>query len=151
MRLQAETITGKRILLVEDERAVRETLRLMLLRDSHVVIEANNGAEAFALFLSAKFDLVLTDFEMPFAKGDELAAKIKRVTPSQPILMITAFERKPSLGNPVNAVLNKPFDLEQLQEAITRLLSQPGENARCAEWNRIGSDTEAVLPGTNRW
>ena len=120
--LQADVVTRKRILLVEEERALRETLRLMLLRDAHLVIEANNGAEAFALFLSTKFDLVLTDFEMPFSKGDELATKIKRVSPNQPILMITGFGRKRGLGNPVDALLNKPFDFEQLQETVSRLL-----------------------------
>jgi CheY-like chemotaxis protein len=118
----------KRILLVEDERAVRETLRLLLSRDAHIVIEANNGAEAFALFLSTKFDLVVTDFEMPFAKGDELAVKIKRMAPRQPILMITAFDRKPGPGNPVDAVVNKPFDSAYLREITTRLMSQPGES-----------------------
>jgi YesN/AraC family two-component response regulator len=149
MRLQADGITGKRILLVEDERVVREALRLMLLRDAHLVIEANNGVEAFALFLSTKFDLVLTDFEMPFANGDELAAKIKRVAPRQPILMITAFDRKPSLGNPVDAVLNKLFNSEQLRDTMTRLFSRLGENARSVEGNRIGSEDEAVIPSRN--
>jgi YesN/AraC family two-component response regulator len=149
MKVQADAITGKRILLVEDERAVRETLRLLLSRDAHVVVEANNGAEAFALFLSTKFDLVLTDFEMPFAKGDELAAKIKRVSPTQPILMLTAFDRRPSLSNPVDAVMSKPFEAARLRETMTRLLSQPGENARSSEWNRIGSlcASEALYPG----
>jgi CheY-like chemotaxis protein len=129
MKQPTNTIKGKRILLVEDERAVRDTLRLLLAKDGHVVVEANNGAEAFALFLGSKFDLVMTDFEMPFAKGDELAAKIKRVAPRQPILMITAFDRKEGFANPVDAVVMKPFDSAHLRDTMTRLLSQPSENA----------------------
>jgi YesN/AraC family two-component response regulator len=85
------------------------------------VVEANNGAEAFALFLGTQFDLVMTDCEMPFVKGNELAAKIKRVAPQQPILMFTAYEKKPGADNPVDAVLNKPFDSARLRETMHKL------------------------------
>lgn len=128
MKLNCEPITAKRILLVEDERAVRETLRLLLAKDSHTVVEANNGAEAFAFFLGSKFDLVMTDFEIPFLKGDELALRIRKVAPRQPILMITAFDHKPCGRNPVDAVLLKPFDCARLRQTMARLLSNPSEN-----------------------
>src|SRR6516164_6607899 len=125
MSLQGDTVRGKRILLVEDERAVREALRLLLSKDAHIVVEANNGAEAFALFVGSKFDLVMTDFEMPFVKGDELAIKIKRVAPNQPILMVTAFEHRANSRNPVDAVMQKPLDCAQLRQTMNVLLSQP--------------------------
>jgi CheY-like chemotaxis protein len=70
MNRNSDAITGKRLLLVEDERAVRDTLRLLLSSDGHTVVEANNGAEAFAVFTASKFDLVVTDFEIPFVKGN---------------------------------------------------------------------------------
>jgi DNA-binding response OmpR family regulator len=126
---ESHAIKGKRILLVEDERAVRETLRLLLARDAHTIVEANNGAEAFALFLGAKFDLVMTDFEMPFVKGDELATKIKRVAPSQPILMLTAFDHRADSRNPVDAVVRKPFDCARLRDTMTALLSRTDEDS----------------------
>ena len=125
MSLQGNAVKGKRILLVEDERAVREALRLLLSKDAHVVVEANNGAEAFALFVGSKFDLVMTDFEMPFVKGDELAIKIKRLAPQQPILMVTAFEHRPNSQNPVDAVMQKPLDCARLRQTMNALLSQP--------------------------
>ncbi len=142
---QTGELTGKRILLVEDERAVREALRLVLAKQSHTVVEANNGAEAFGLFLGAKFDLVMTDFEIPFVKGDELAARIKRVAPSQPILMVTAFDHKPGRNNPVDAVLHKPFDCTRLLETVARLISQRQEtssNLASSKWNEVGSVVE---------
>jgi len=123
--LDGDMIRGKRILLVEDERAVREALRLLLCKNAHTVVEANNGAEAFALFVGSKFDLVMTDFEMPFVKGDELATRIKRIAPQQPILMVTAFAHRPNSENPVDAVMQKPFDFAQLQQKMNALLSQP--------------------------
>lgn len=128
MKKQTMLKTGKRILLVEDERSVREALRLLLSLDSHTVVEANNGAEALALFRGGKFDLVMTDFEMPFVKGDELAVRIKQLAPQQPILMITAYARRPSLDNPVDEVLNKPYNPQRLRELVSKRLSRPGEN-----------------------
>jgi CheY-like chemotaxis protein len=124
MQQQAKSVNNRRILLVEDERAVRETLHLMLSKDAYTVVDAHNGAEAFALFLSAKFDLVLTDFEMPFVKGDELATIIKMVSPRQPVLMITGYNRKPGLANPVDAVVNKPFNSTQLRDIMAKLFSE---------------------------
>lgn len=129
MESAKDAINGKRILLVEDERVVREALRLLLTQDSHTVVEANNGAEAFSLFHREKFDLVVTDFEMPFVKGDELATRIKQVAPNQPIVMITAFSQRPSPENPVDAVIKKPFDSARLRKILRRLLSQPGEDS----------------------
>ena len=121
--METKTIHGKRILLVENERVERETLKKLLCRDEHVVVEANNGAEAFTLFTQGQFDLVMTDFLMPFVRGDELALRIKKVSPRQPILMITGnnnFRRGPK--NPVDCVLAKPFEYTQLQQEIARLL-----------------------------
>ena len=128
MIFDSDRLRGKRILLVEDERVVREALRQLFTQDSHIVIEANNGAEAFSLFHRQKFDLVVTDFEMPFVRGDELAARIRQVAPNQPILMITGFSHRPSIDNPVDAVVKKPFDSARLRAIMSKLLSQPGEN-----------------------
>jgi DNA-binding response OmpR family regulator len=145
VKLETEVIRRKRILLVEDERAVREALRLLLSKDAYTVVEANNGAEAFALFLGTHFDLVLTDWEMPFLKGNELAVKIKQVAPRQPILMLTAYDNKPGRDNPVDAVMKKPFDSARLRETMARLFSRSGEhpvNFARAQSNRIGSASE---------
>ena len=117
-------IRGKRILLVDDEPRVRESFRMLLEVDDHAVTEANNGAEAMDLFTKGQFDLVVTDFEMPVMKGDELAVRIKRLAPEQPILMITAYGKE--LGdpeNPVDSVLKKPFTLASLRGAMAGLLS----------------------------
>jgi len=129
MQITAQPARRKRILLVEDELAVRESLRLLLLRDEYTVVEANNGAEAFALFCGGNFDLVVTDFEMPFVKGNELAARIKQVAPQLPILMITAYGHRPHRENPVNTVLQKPFDTARFREVLAELLNQRGEGA----------------------
>ena len=119
-----DKLLRKRILLVDDERFVRESIARLLSKDEHTVVEANNGAEAFALFTRGQFDLVMTDFEIPFMKGDELAARIKQLAAWQPILMITGHGKRRGPDNPVDAVLNKPFDLDQLRTAMAKLLSE---------------------------
>ena len=122
--MEKKIIRGKRILLVDDEASVRGSFRMMLEIDDHVVTEANNGAEAMDLFATGQFDLVTTDFEMPFIKGDELALRIKQLAPKQPILMITAYGK--DLGdseNPVDSILKKPIILDDLRRAIAKLLS----------------------------
>ena len=124
---EEDKLVRKRILLVEDELVVREAIGRLLSRDEHTVVEANNGAEAFCLFSRGQFDLVMTDFELPFVKGDELATRIKQVAPQQPILMITGHGKRPGPKNPVDAVLSKPVNLEQLRRAMVKLLPEEEE------------------------
>jgi CheY-like chemotaxis protein len=97
-------------------------IRQLLHHDEHTVVEANNGAEALSLFAQDRFDVVLTDCFMPFIKGTELAACIRRMSPDQPILMITGYGLKSGPHNPVDAVLRKPFDLGELRTALAGVL-----------------------------
>src|SRR5205809_7329531 len=81
----------RRILVVDDEPFVCEAVKMMLAFDGHAVETACSGKEALALFENGKFDVVITDFAMPTMKGDELAAAIKARSPTQPVVMITAY------------------------------------------------------------
>lgn len=110
-------------MLVDDECLVREMFRLLMGQVGFTVVEANNGAEALGLFAQGRFDLVVTDYEMPFLKGNELAAKIRRMAPDQPILMITGFGHYAGPHNPVNAVIGKPLSFARLQRTMDWLMS----------------------------
>jgi CheY-like chemotaxis protein len=115
---------SRRILLVDDQRSVREAIGFLLRLDGYAVIEAMDGALALDMFLHEHFDLVITDLEMPNMKGTELAARIKQVSPRQPIVMITAYaERLRGTSNPVDAILDKPFQLKDLRRVLTLLLN----------------------------
>ena len=116
-------VLGKRILLADDQQEVREMTKLMLDMDEHVVTEAANGREALDLFAPDRFDLVITDYLMPVMKGDELARNIKRLAPSEPILMITGSAAEVGgIQASVDAVLNKPFGFEDLRQAVAQIL-----------------------------
>ena len=123
--MTVQAFPQKRILVVDDEPLVCDAVKMMLNFDGHSVETASNGKEALALFESGKFDLVITDFEMPTMKGDELAAAIKARAPQQPVVMITAYaEMLESTRNPltgVDFVISKPFLLENLREAIAKV------------------------------
>ena len=114
----------RHILVVDDEPLVRQTVQMLLQGDGYVVDQAKSGAEALALFEPGKFDMVFTDYLMPEMKGDQLAAAIKRRSPKQPIVMLTAFPEKLQtsdcpLGG-VDSFICKPFELETLRTAIAR-------------------------------
>jgi CheY-like chemotaxis protein len=118
-------VLSKRILLVDDEQSVRQTIKLLLHLDQHTVTEAKDGREALDLFAQEAFDLVITDFSMPRMQGNELAVRIRQLVPAQPIVMITAYAA--TLGtaeNPVDAVLNKPFGFQDLRQIISKVLAR---------------------------
>jgi len=121
--VRASKAVGKRILLVEDDPSARQSIKLLLNIDRHAVTEADNGAKALELFAKGAFDLVIVDYAMPEMLGGEFAANIKRAAPRQPILMVTAYEEKlVGSDTPVDAILGKPFGIDQLRQVIARLL-----------------------------
>jgi CheY-like chemotaxis protein len=124
MPINAASFPQRRILVVDDEPEVCHAVKLLLNFDGHIVEIASNGQDALAMLDAGKFDVVITDFEMPKMRGDELAAAIKARSPEQPIVMITAYaEMIHSAGLPLKGVdflISKPFLLENLRQAIAK-------------------------------
>ena len=115
----------RQILVVDDEPAVCDAIKMMLQFDGHKVQTAHSAKEALALLEQATFDLVTTDYAMTGMKGDELAAIIKQRLPRQPIIMITAYaEMLKSTDEPlqVDDIISKPFLLTDLREAVAKVL-----------------------------
>lgn len=114
---------GCRILVVDDEALICESIRLLLAYDGHRVETAGSGEEALKRFAAEEFDVVFTDFCMPGMKGDELAAQIKNRSPDKPVILLTAFP--PSYHVPaIDLVITKPFYLSTLREAIETVMSK---------------------------
>lgn len=120
--------TGLRILLVDDEPLVCDSVRRVLTFDGHEVVTAASAAEALLAFQGAKFDLLITDYDMPVMKGDKLASAIKNLAPTQPIIMITAYcESLRASGEfplAVDSVVSKPFDLGEFRETIRKVVAK---------------------------
>ena len=131
--MTAPTVSPKSILVVDDEPLVCDAVKMMLSFDGHAVQTAGSAQEALAMLEKETFDLVITDFEMPNMKGNELAAAIKARSPKQSVVMITAYaEMLQASGTPVTGVdclVSKPFLLQNLRDAIARVTS-PGASAK---------------------
>ncbi len=119
----------RHILVVDDEPLVCDAVKMMLNFDGHVVETVGSAKDALAMLEKGKFDVVITDYEMPVMKGDELAAAIKAKDPKQPVVMITAYaEMLQASGNRlpgVDCVISKPFLLENLREALAKATALP--------------------------
>jgi CheY-like chemotaxis protein len=114
----------RHILVVDDEPLVRATVQMLLEDDGYIVEEAESGPQALTLFEPGKYDMVFTDYFMPDMKGDQLAAAIKKRSPKQAVVMITAFPEKLTcsecpLGG-IDSFICKPFEADALRAAITR-------------------------------
>ena len=117
-----------RILIAEDEEAVRALVARALTQDGHDVVTASDGSEALEAFARAKsrFDLLLTDIKMPLMDGIALALAVARDDPELPILLMTGYadqrERASGLDALIHDVIAKPFTLLEIQYAVAGAL-----------------------------
>lgn len=110
--------------MVDDDPDARHVISCLLSIDQHVVTEAANGKEACQMYTPGDFDLIITDYDMPEMKGDELARTIKCLVPSQRVIMITGLPwTLAGPENPVDAVLIKPVSLTEMRQYISAVLS----------------------------
>lgn len=116
----------KRILVVEDEESLRETLVLTLELEGYEAVGASTAGEGSSLLQSQHFDLLILDIMLPGMSGLELCASIRVSGNSLPILMLTARDtpedRIEGLRTGADDYLGKPFHLEELLLRIRNLL-----------------------------
>jgi len=121
-------VPGRRILLVEDDPAVRKTLAALLREAGHTVTEADGGTAALALLADHPVDLVLTDLGMPELTGWEVARLVKAHRPQLPVVLLTGWGQQPGViaehQGVVDRVLGKPCRLEELLGVILELTGE---------------------------
>ncbi len=121
-------MAGRRILIVDDEAAIRDMLRVALEMADYECIEASNAQEALELTVDERPDLVLLDWMMPGTSGIELARRLKReeTTSEVPIIMLTAKgeEDNKIQGLEVGAddYITKPFSPRELVARLKAVL-----------------------------
>jgi CheY-like chemotaxis protein len=123
-RMSGHSGRKKFILVVDNEPLVSESIQMLLGDDDYIVQQVESGYLALAMFAEGRYDMIFTDYCMPEMRGDKFAAAIKRMCPTQPIVMITAFPEKlqtsaNALGG-VDSFICKPFDAEVLRTALAR-------------------------------
>jgi CheY-like chemotaxis protein len=118
------------VLIVEDDKELRQMLKMMLQRRNFTVLEAENGKSAITHFKPLLTDVVVTDLIMPEEDGLKVVIKLKELKPSLKVIAISG-GGKAGPGGYLNlakalgadAVYSKPFSLNDLVEKIEQLLN----------------------------
>ena len=123
-----------RLLIAEDDEAVRAFVSRALMIDGHDVTTAEDGAVALDMLAEDnKFDLLLSDIKMPVMDGIALALNVARDHDHLPILLMTGYadqrERADGLEKIVIDVVQKPFSLADIREAVKNALKLASERA----------------------
>ncbi len=125
-----------RILVAEDDDAVREFVSRALALQSHEVTAVVDGGAALEALAAGKFDLLLTDIVMPGMDGIALALKATKDHPDMPVLLMTGYaaerQRAHNLEALICRVLLKPFTLKEVCEAVAEVLADRGRSPRRA-------------------
>ncbi|MFM6853629.1 MAG: cell cycle two-component system response regulator CpdR [Sphingopyxis sp.] len=119
-----------RILLAEDDDAMRGYLARALERNGYFVATAATGREALDLIESGTFDLLLTDIVMPEMDGIELAQKAQALIPPPKVMFITGFAAVALHANdavPDARLLSKPFHLKDLVRKVDGIFHGAGQ------------------------
>ncbi len=131
----------KRILLIEDDHVVRESLTRVLTMEGYAVFAVPSGEEGVRLAAATWIDAVLLDLNLPGQGGWEVYAELTHREPLLPIIITTARPNQllPSVAAGVGALMEKPLDFPMLlstlrdllaeapQERLARLVGEPSE------------------------
>ena len=117
---------SQKILVVDDDTTIRGVVSKMLFRLGYDVSSTDSGEKGLALFIKNKFDLVITDFDMPGMDGINLALCIKEKSPCTQVVLMTGNEKEDIQSRiretAVVQALFKPFNLAELDDLVQGLL-----------------------------
>lgn len=116
------------ILIVDDELSMREFLTILLEKEGYLADTASNADEALAKLKNKRFDMVISDVNMPGLTGIELLSKIKEITPDTVVLMITAFSTAEQAVEAMKIgaydYIPKPFKIDEVKLLIKNALEK---------------------------
>ncbi len=123
-------MTGKRVLVVDDEIHIVHVVAIKLPNNGYEVLSADNGAEAFELACKERPDIIVTDYQMPVMTGLELVEKLRQrqETKDIPVIMLTArsfaIPKEQQEDLRISGCLSKPFSPKELLGDIEDVLYQ---------------------------
>ncbi|HEY3918928.1 MAG TPA: ATP-binding protein [Stellaceae bacterium] len=131
----AASVPPLRILIIDDDPVILDSMRLVLELDGHTVTAANDGRAGVDAFRTAHgngeaFAVVITDLGMPYMDGHEVARAIKSVSAATPVILLTGWGRRMGehdLPANVDRTLDKPPKLLELREALAGTLAMAGQ------------------------
>src|SRR3972149_3807765 len=118
-----------KVLVVDDEQAMREFLTMLLEKQGHRVITAADGEQALQLVAEQTPDLVISDLRMPNVDGIGLLAGVRKQPPELPVIRVPAYASSDStiqamrLG--ADDYITKPFRIEEIRLVVEKALARP--------------------------
>lgn len=110
------------VLIVDDERSMRDFLKILLVKEGHSVVTASRGSEALQIIEDRTIDVVVSDIRMPEMSGIELLESIKETSSDLPVIMITAFaspdDAVMAMKNGAFDYISKPFNVDEIKSVI---------------------------------
>ncbi|MCK9174798.1 MAG: sigma-54 dependent transcriptional regulator [Desulforhopalus sp.] len=110
------------VLLVDDERSMRDFLKILLKKEGFDVRTADDGTQALEMLAERSADLVLSDIRMPGMNGIELLEQVKGLYPGLPVVMVTAFaspdDAVQAMRNGAFDYISKPFNVNELKSVV---------------------------------
>jgi len=120
----------KRILIVDDDKAVRVLLAAVMKTANYEIDVAVNGVDAINYIDGKPYDLIITDYLMPKMDGLELTRRVKSIYPAIPILIITGNESaRDLLKSEATACFAKPFNILDLLNCVKNILNEKSARA----------------------
>jgi two-component system response regulator PilR (NtrC family) len=120
--------TKGRILVVDDERSMREILEIFLKSEGYSVSVADNGKSALEVMKNDFFDLIITDMKMPKVGGLELLRNVKEISPDTVVVIITAFGTTESAVEAMKLgaydYITKPFQMDDIRLVVKNALEK---------------------------
>ncbi len=116
------------ILVIEDEKSMREVLRILLEEERYGVTSVTNGLEGIEALKKELFDLIITDIKMPKADGFEVLRMAKEISPDSMVIMITAFGTTEAAIDAMKQgaydYINKPFKIDEIRLIVNKALEK---------------------------
>jgi two-component system response regulator PilR (NtrC family) len=117
-----------RILVVDDEKGMREFLSIMLKKEGHTAVTAKDGQEAIDMLLKDVFDLVITDVKMPNKGGVEVLKAVKESNPDTVVIMMTAYATAETAVEAMKEgaydYIMKPFKVDEIKVIVSNALEK---------------------------
>ncbi|MBI5188077.1 MAG: response regulator [Nitrospirae bacterium] len=122
-----ENSKGK-ILIVEDEKGMRDVLQILLEGEDYTVMATSGGEDGLSCINNDTFDLVITDIKMPRVDGFEILKKVKEVSPDTLVIMITAFGTTESAIEAMKLgaydYIHKPFEIDEIRLIVKKAIEK---------------------------
>ncbi len=143
-------LVGKRVLIVDDEENIRNTIDQVLCKYGCKTTVCRDGYEAVHMIEQDHFDVILSDIKMPQRNGYEIFATARKMREDYPVVLMTGFGYDPNHSivrasqEGLNQVLFKPFKVEQLIDEICKAMRLPHRQSEQSPHRPAQSDEQAA-------